>query len=162
MEKTKTESIRERIKTFEDAAEATGMTLPFSEEQMAVLPKDVVAYMKLRIIAAALNGLTKDTLNEFPRFSEDEYRYYPWFHFVTQKELDKMEEKEKKSLLLWGAGANYGSNAGLVCSSSNYAWADTWTYFAVRLVVKTRDDAVYFGDQFNDIWNEYILAQNNS
>ena len=162
MEKTKTESIRERIKTFEDAVEATGMTLPFSEEQMAVLPKDVVAYMKLRIIAAALNGLTKDKLNEFPVFSEDEYRYYPWFYFVTQKELDKMEEKEKKSLLRWGAIANDGSLAGLVCSDSNDAWATSWTHIAARLAVKTSDDAEYFGKQFNDIWNEYILAQNNS
>ena len=127
MEKTKTESIRERIKSFEDAVEATGMTLPFSEEQMAVLPKDVVAYMKLRIIAAALNGLTKDTLNEFPVFSEDEYRYYPWFYSYTQEEIDDMEEKEKKSLLLWGAGAAAGSSAGLVCSNSDLAWTFTWS-----------------------------------
>ena len=158
MGKKKTESIRERIKTFEDAEEATGMTLPFSEEQMADLPKDVVAYMKLRIIAAALNGLTKDTLNEFPKFSEDEYRYYPWFYFVTQKELDKMEEKEKKSLLLWGACANYGSYAGLVCSSSPDAWASSWSTFAARLAVKTSDDAEYFGKQFTSIWYDYIVS----
>ena len=162
MEKTKTESIRERIKTFEDAVEATGMTLPFSEEQMAVLPKDVVSYMKLRIIAAALNGLTKDTLNEFPSFSEDEYRYYPWFYFYTQEELDKIEEKEKKSLLLWGAGADYGSSVRLVCSDSAVAGANAWTHFAARLAVKTSDDAEYFGKQFISIWNDYILAQNNS
>ena len=162
MEKTKIESIRERIKTFEDAVEATGMTLPFSEEQMAVLPKDVVAYMKLRIIAAALNGLTKDTLNEFPMLCKDEYRYYPWFYFVTQKELDKMEEKEKKSLLVWGAYALYGSRAGLVCSTSGSAWASSWTALAPRLAVKTSDDSEYFGKQFISIWSDYILAQNNS
>ena len=162
MEKTKTESIRERIKSFEDAVEATGMTLPFSEEQMAVLPKDVVAYMKLRIIAAALNGLTKDTLNEFPVFSEDEYRYYPWFYSYTQEEIDDMEEKEKKSLLLWGAAAAGGSLAGLVCSRSDNAWSHTWTGPAARLAVKTREDAIYIGKQFISIWYDYILAQNNS
>ena len=162
MEKTKTESIRERIKTFEDAVEATGMTLPLSEEQMAVLPKDVVAYMKLRIIAAALNGLTKDTLNEFPVFSEDEYRYYPWFYSYTQEEIDKMEEKEKKSLLLWSAGADYGSSVRLSCSGSDAALAFRWTHVAARLAVKTSDDAEYFGKQFTSIWSDYILAQNNS
>ena len=161
MEKTKTESIRERIMTFEDAVEATGMTLPFSEEQMAVLPKDVVAYLKLRIIAAALNGLTKDTLNEFPRFTTDECRYYPWFFLYTQEEIDKMDENEKKSLL-WGANANNGSRAGLVCSASDDAWPNSLSNCAARLTVKTRDDAVYFGKQFYDIWNDYILAQNNS
>ena len=162
MEKTKTESIRERIKSFEDAVEATGMTLPFSEEQMAVLPKDVVAYMKLRIIAAALNGLTKDTLNEFPVFSEDEYRYYPWFYSYTQEEIDDMEEKEKKSLLLWGAHASLGSRAGLVCSYAYDAWSPAWTSVAARLAVKTREDAIYIGKQFISIWYDYILAQNNS
>ena len=162
MEKTKTESIRERIKSFEDAVEATGMTLPFSEEQMAVLPKDVVAYMKLRIIAAALNGLTKDTLNEFPVFSEDEYRYYPWFYSYTQEEIDDMEEKEKKSLLLWGAPASFGSSAGLGCSNSSTAWTPPWTAGAARLAVKTREDAIYIGKQFISIWYDYILAQNNS
>ena len=162
MEKTKTESIRERIKSFEDAVEATGMTLPFSEEQMAVLPKDVVAYMKLRIIAAALNGLTKDTLNEFPVFSEDEYRYYPWFYSYTQEEIDDMEEKEKKSLLLWGASAINGSYAGLVCSFSHYACSNSWASGAARLAVKTREDAIYIGKQFISIWYDYILAQNNS
>lgn len=39
--------VTERIKTFEDAMKATGMTIPLSENQLSYLPKDVVAYMKL-------------------------------------------------------------------------------------------------------------------
>ena len=51
---------------------ATGMTIPLSENQLSYLPKDVVAYMKLRIIAAALNELHEATLEEFPKFTKDE------------------------------------------------------------------------------------------
>lgn len=101
MEKTETEKIIERIKTLEDAMEATGMTL-HPEEQLVSLPKDVVAYMKLRIIAAALNGLTKDTLHEYPTFDEMECRYFPWFKIYSESEIRNKTSKEE-SLLLWGA-----------------------------------------------------------
>ena len=53
--------VTERIKTFEDAVKATGMTLPFDDNQLSYLPKDIVAYMKLRLIAAALNELHETT-----------------------------------------------------------------------------------------------------
>ena len=94
--------VTERIKTFEDAVEATGMTLPFDNNQLSCLQKDVVAYMKLRVIAAALNGLTEDTIDEFPKFTDDEHRYYPWFYLYTQEEIDTMDEEEKKKLWLFG------------------------------------------------------------
>ena len=65
--------VTERIKTFEDAVKATGITLPLDDNQLSYLPKDVVAYMKLRVIAAALNELHETTLDEFPKFITDEY-----------------------------------------------------------------------------------------
>lgn len=59
------------IQTFDDACEALGITW----EEPKDLPADVIAYMKLRIIAKALNGGKwmdyKDT---------NEYKYYPWFN----------------------------------------------------------------------------------
>lgn len=36
-------------------------------------------------------------------------------------------------LLLWGGSANFGASCGLVCSSSNYAWTNAWTYVGSRL-----------------------------
>ena len=150
MEKTETEKIIERIKTVEDAMEATGMTLP-PEEQLASLPKDVVAYMKLRIIAAALNGLTKDTINEFPRFCEGEYRYYPIFRIYDEEQIIKTGGKNQRVMF-----------AEFACSSSYHAWTYSWAALAARLAVKTSDDAEYFGKQFTSIWSDYILAQNNS
>lgn len=149
--------VTERIKTFEDAMEATGMTIPLSENQLSYLPKDVVAYMKLRIIAAALNELHETTLEDFPKFTTDEYRYYPWFYLYTQEEIDEMDEEKKKSLLLWGGSANDGANCGFVFSYSAYAFGHSSSSLAARLAVKTGELAVYFGKQFRDIWAEYVF-----
>lgn len=149
--------VTERIKTFEDAMKATGMTIPLSENQLSYLPKDVVAYMKLRIIAAALNELHETTLDEFPKFTTDEYRYYPWFYLYTQEEIDEMDEEKKKSLLLWGGTAGDGADCGFVYSRSYYAFGRSYSNVAARLSVKTEELAVYFGKQFRDIWAEYVL-----
>lgn len=149
--------VTERIKTFEDAMKATGMTIPLSENQLSYLPKDVVAYMKLRIIAAALNELHETTLEEFPKFTTDEFRYYPWFYLYTQEEIDEMDEEEKKSLLLWGGYAHHGASCGFVCSNSLNAFGLSNSNFAPRLAVKTEELAVYFGKQFRDIWAEYVF-----
>ena len=135
--------VTERIKTFEDAVMATGMTLPFDDNQLSCLPKDVVAYMKLRIIAAALNELHETTLDEFPKFTKGEYRLYPWFYLYTQEEIDKMDKEKKKKLWRCGSDSSYGasfSGAGV----------------SARLAVKSEELAKYFGQQFIDIWSDYV------
>ena len=149
--------VTERIKTFEDAMKATGMTIPLSENQLSYLPKDVVAYMKLRIIAAALNELHEATLEEFPKFTTDEYRYYPWFYLYTQEEIDGMDEEKKKSLWLFGGVSNYGACCGLAYAHSYDEWSYSYASLSARLAVKTEELAVYFGKQFRDIWAEYVF-----
>jgi hypothetical protein len=59
------------ITTFEDACEAIGEK--WAEPKG--LPSDVIAYMKLRIIAKALNGCTWMTYQD-----TDEGKYYPYFN----------------------------------------------------------------------------------
>lgn len=148
--------VTERIKTFDDAVRATGMTLPFDDNQLSYLPKDVVAYMKLRVVAAALNGLTNDTLDEFPKFTKDECRWYPWFYLYTQKEIDNMDEEKKKRLWLFGGGSYYGAYCGLAAAYSRAAGSSSSAGFSARLAVKTEELAVYFGQQFIDIWSDYV------
>lgn len=148
--------VTERIKTFEDAVEATGMTLPFDDNQLSYLPKDVVAYMKLRVIAAALNELHETTLDEFPKFTTYENRYYPWFYLYTQEEIDEMDEENKKSLWRFGGFSSLGSICGLAAANSNYAWSGSYAFISARLAVKTEELAVYFGKQFREIWAEYV------
>ena len=148
--------VTERIKTFDDAMLATGMTIPLDDNQLSYLPKDVVAYMKLRIIAAALNGLTEDTIDEFPKFTDDEYRHYPWFYLYTQEQIDKMDEEKKKKLWLFGGRSAHGAACGLASAYSYYAWSSSRAALSARLAVKSEELARYFGQQFIDIWADYL------
>ena len=148
--------VTERIKTFEDAMLATGMTIPLDDNQLSYLPKDVVAYMKLRIIAAALNELHEGNLDEFPKFTTGEDRWYSWFYLYTQEEIDNMDEEKKKSLWLFGGYSNYGPYCGLDYANSNNAWSASHSDVSARLAVKSEELADYFGKQFIDIWSDYV------
>lgn len=103
-----------------------------------------------------MNELHETTLEEFPKFTTDEYRYYPWFYLYTQEEIDEMDE-EKKKLLLWGGDAHDGARCGFVYSGSAGAFGYSNSSIAARLAVKTEKLAVYFGKQFRDIWAEYVF-----
>lgn len=78
--------IRDRIKTFEDALEALGDEHPLVKEYWGVvnvdldITQDLIAYLKLRIITAALNEGWEST------FAEGELRRYPWF-IIKQDDL---------------------------------------------------------------------------
>lgn len=148
--------VTERIKTFEDAVRATGMTLPFDDNQLSCLPKDVVAYMKLRIIAAALNELHETTLDKFPKFTTDEYAWHPWFYLYTQEEIDNMNEENKKNIWRFGGGSSDGAVCGIACASSSSAWSLSLSHLSARLAVKSEELAKYFGQQFIDIWSDYV------
>ena len=148
--------VTERIKTFEDAVKATGMTLPFDDNQLSCLPKDVVAYMKLRIIAAALNELHETTLDEFPKFTTDEYAWHPWFYLYTQEEMYNMNEENKKNIWLFGGASYNGANCGLAYADSAVTWTESPAAFSARLAVKSEELAKYFGQQFIDIWSDYV------
>ena len=135
--------VTERIKTFEDALHALGGNHPlvqqFKEcfenyldgaENSAVC--DLIAYLKLRIITAALNeGWT-------PKFTKDEWRYYPWF----------------------GGRAYYGAYDGFVDAYSYYAPSDARASIGSRLCFKTNDLAIYAGKQFAALWLDFCYLPN--
>ena len=161
--------ITERVKTFEDACNILGESHPyvvaynaFGHDVMAAVDQmeiaDVAAYLKLRIIATAMNEGWK------PEFTENEYRWYPWFYLYTQEEIDEMTEEKKKeiSLLLWGGTANNGSNCGLGFVSSRYAFSFSHATCGSRLAVKSEELATYFGRQFIKIWADYCFKPKNT
>lgn len=145
--------IWERIKTVEDAIEYTGMTLP---ENIEELPVDVKAMMKLRIVVAAYNELSADTLNEFPKFERDEYRYYPWYTIYWKDEIVEMTEEEKARVVPRGySNSNsQGGVGGAHCiGDSSDASADVGS----RLAFKTREAALECGKRFIDLWLDYCF-----
>ena len=151
--------VTERIKTFEDACNELGeenvlvqayRTAEFNTSGNQNDVSDVVAYLKLRVIAEALNEGWE------PQFTKDEYRWYPWFYLYTQEEIDKMDEEEKKSLWLFGGDSDYGANCVLASAYSFSSWSASDVYVSARLAVKSDALAKYFGQQFIDIWSDYL------
>lgn len=151
----------EAIQTLEDAIEATGMTMPDTDG----LPADVVAMLKLRIICAALNGLSDDDVeaNKWPEFTTSEYRWYPWLVLYTQSEIDRMdkEERRSKALLLWGGSANHGANCGLACVISYTAFSDSNAVCGARLALKSEELSDYAGKQFTELWAQFYLGRDD-
>ena len=154
--------VTERIKTFEDALKEVGRLAEGGNEVIAnilcdyesnadnILTKSTLAYMKLCIIAAALNEGWE------PHFTIEEYRWYPWFELYTQEEIDNMGEEKKKKLWLFGSYSNHGSLCVLAYTDSNCAWSYSGSGFSARLAVKSEALAKYFGQQFIDIWSDYV------
>lgn len=151
-------AITERVKTFEDALEVLGEVHCFVSEYNTLvnsglihsLSPDLVAYLKLRIITAALNEGWE------PQFTVDEYRYFPWFDFYTQKEIDEMDEEDKSRVV--GRASN-SSNAygGVAYASSDYASSHSSSGRGSRLAFKTRELAIYAGKQFVEIWADFVF-----
>lgn len=144
--------IWERIKTVEDAIAITGMTLP---DNIGDLPLDVQAMLKLRIICAAYNELKADQLDQFPKFTTDEYRYYPWFLLYTQEEIDEMTE-EDRSRVVGRSHYNANANAGVVYAGTNNAASDSNTNYGGRLCFKTEKLASECGKRFAKLWAQYF------
>ena len=81
----KPKDIMERVKTFEDACAVLGEDHQYVKAYREWIRisyaecKDITAYLKLRIICAALNKGWK------PKFDGKEFRNYPWFCIYTKK-----------------------------------------------------------------------------
>ena len=155
--------VAERIKTFDDACNELGADHPMvsvydalvtranGEQSLAEwMGKDVVAFLKLRIITEALNE------GWHPKFTEDEYRYYPWFYIYTKEEYDNFSEEEKRRCVGRAVG-NANANGGLVYAYARYASSYSDASYGARLAFSNRDLAEYAGRQFIDIWTDFVF-----
>lgn len=155
-----TKPITERCKTFEDAARLVGVDADEIDQTCALLPKHAAAYVKLCVIARALNEGWK------PAFIKDEYRYYPWFALYWPDELASMDEADRKELeekglrpLPAGVGsASGGSSVGgsVLDSYLDVSLADP--SYGGALASRTHEIALFFGKAFHEIWQDYLFA----
>lgn len=153
--------ITERVKTFEDACAVLGnhafvnQYRRIVEEQnppMDETAKDIVAYLKLRIIAAALNEGWE------PKYVKGEEKWWPWYWLYTQKEIDKMNEKQRAKCVLFSGIAHYGALAGFAYATTLDAPSNTYAIVGSRLCVKSEALAEYFGTQFIKIWQDFYFG----
>ena len=152
--------ITERVKTFEDACRELGEDHPFvlayqntnlSDPEVAEDNRDILAYMKLRIIAAALNEGWQ------PEFTEDEWRWYPWFTLWTEEELSEKDDEWKSKRVILPLDDYSGDYAGFAYANSDNAPSDTGTSIGSRLCLKSEALATYCGKQFISLWADFNL-----
>lgn len=158
----KPKDIMERVKTFEDACRELGEDHPFVRSYNGYANNihednkndtDILAYLKLRIICAALNEGWE------PQFTEDEWRYYPWNILWTEEELSEKSDEWKTDRHLISTGEYQTDYAGLACAYSFLAPSRAHAYFGSRLCLKSETLAVYCGKQFINIWADFCLIR---
>jgi hypothetical protein len=154
--------VTERIKTFSDAYDELSPNNPLIMEYDKVYLicegvneyRNLLAFMKLRIIAAALNGEEW----ELPSVDSEDYVYYPLFVFYSKEEWDMLSDERKRGGLLLGGYAYSGAAAGLVYSNSFSVPSCSGPYFGSRLCFKTEKLATYAGRQFIELYADYYLG----
>lgn len=151
----KPKDIMERVKTFEDACHELGIEPDKWLQDKAELgfEPDVIAYMKLRIICKALNEGWE------PQFTEDEWRYYPWFTLWTEDELSEKSDEWKTDRHLISTGEYQTDYAGLVFACSSYSPSAADAAVGSLLCLKSDTLAVYCGKQFINIWADFCLIR---
>lgn len=115
------------------------------------IPSHIVALMKLETISRALWGRN---FQPKPDGEGSKVYWYPWFALWTKKEVEDMNPEQRGALL--SAHARNGANAGFGCLT-----ADTRSSYAIanvgfRLCQETEEKAKYFGQQFIELWAEYL------
>lgn len=145
--------VTERIKTFEDACREIGVAPEEYENKFANAPADVIAFLKLRVITAALNEGWE------PKFTEDEWRWYPWFCLWTDEELSEKSDEWKKEHVLKSFDNYQGEWAGFACAYSAYAPSYAAAIIGSRLCYKSEALADYSGRQFADLWADFYLIR---
>lgn len=151
-------NITERVKTFEDACAELGEDHPFvvayrNNENIDKCAGDIEAYLKLRIITAAINEGWK------PQFVQGEYRYYPWFFCYTNEEIKNLNNEEKSKLCRVVGRASFSAHAygGLVYSYAVSVSTFSGTGGGSRLAFRTKELAEYAGKQFIEIYRDFII-----
>ena len=153
--------VTERIKSFEDALDELKERAAKGEKLASSLYEnwynvtanndDMIAYLKLCIVCAALNEGWE------PKHTEDEVRYYPWHWLYTQDELNDMREEEKINRCMLPTGEYQTEYAGFGYAYSSCAPSAATAYVGSRLCLRSEELAVYCGKQFIKLWADFKL-----
>ena len=147
--------VMERIKTFEDALNELGKShsLVCQYYDTKNMDANLDAYLKLRIIVAALNeGWT-------PTYAVNENRYYPNFLLYTKEDVEEMDDNQKQNLVTFGINVDNWEANGFGFVFTGYTSTYSPAVNGWRLALKTRKLAEYCGKQFKNIWFDYLIKQ---
>lgn len=137
------------IRTYEDACVA------LKQDAIRVdsvnMPSHIVALMKLETISRALWGRN---FQPKPDGEGSKVYWYPWFALYTKKEINDMYPEQRGALL--SASAAGGAAAGFGSLNANYRSSGAAAGLGFRLCQETEEKAKYFGQQFIELWAEYL------
>lgn len=148
------QDVTERIKTFEDACAELGENHQYVRAYREwnrisyAECEDITAYLKLRIITAALNEGWE------PQFVEGEKRWYAWYDFITEEDYNNTTYEGRVPLRSNNSANAYG---GLVFANTGYAGLYSLSSSGVRLAFKSKELAEYAAKQFIDIYQKLLL-----
>jgi hypothetical protein len=155
--------ITERVKTFEDACKELGEDHKLVQQYRAAEGTslmdsiNVAAYLKLRIITAALNEGWE------PQFTEDEDRWYPylvlWFKGELDDKSDEWKDERNLQVPVVVGGAYNGSNVGVSALPSAYDVSNSYPDFGSALVFRKSEIARFAGQQFTELWVNYYTGK---
>lgn len=163
-EEIRPKDITERVKTFEDACRELGGSHLFVLHYRAnfnedgcwtdkVHVSDLEAFLKLRIICAALNEGWE------PQFTKGEKRWYPWFTLWTKEEQLYMSDEWKAARHFITIDGYTGDYVGLAYALLICSPLPTSAYFSSRLCLKSEALATYCGKQFISLWADFNLIR---
>ena len=149
----KPQNVMERIKTFEDAVaelsnramngdKDAGKLLDEWKINSQVCSKDLLAYLKLRIITSALNEGWK------PKFEEEnELCCYPWFNLKTSSVISRVS---------YGA-MRMRTSASVMHAYDPSSYSYSYAYSGSQLAFKSKELAEYAGKQFVEIYEDWFI-----
>ena len=155
--------IKERVKSFEDACRELGednvlvlhyRNLIKEKEEKDISMTDIVSYLKLRIICAALNA------GWGPQFTENEVRWCPWHFLWTEEELAAKDWVWKRSHALIDTGEyRLEEFAGFAFAYSSDATSLSDVNVGSHLCLKSEELSDYCGKQFIELWADFKLIR---
>lgn len=155
--KTDNRPVTERIRTFEDACKELGednaLVLHYrniikENEEKDISMTDIVAYLKLRIITAALNEGWE------PLFKEDESRFHPCFDLCNKEEFDELFKIQHFSFFRC---TNPNTTHCVMFYNKDIVVDKSLANCDFRLVFWNADLAKYAGEQFFDLWADFLF-----
>ena len=70
-----------------------------------------------------------------------------------------MDEEDRNRLVLWGGNAYLGACCGLASAYSSHDWSPSSADLGSRLAVKSSEIAIYFGEQFKELWKDFLIGK---
>lgn len=161
------DNVTERVKTFEDACEELGGSHPlvikyknilenadlWEENLYDIIGYDAVAYLKLRIICAALNEGWE------PQFTETEERYYPYHYLLSKADMNETKNNERYLELMPTYRRRTGYAAIVCATKSSGVPAGNFIEFPFCFCMKNDTLAKYCGKQFIHLWIDLLLPR---